>query len=67
MNIVTIATGFFRPGLTGRILAISEREIYVGQPGHTVKMIIPEFLIELNGVAQTQLCQYGRDFRMATT
>jgi len=67
LKVVTTSTGFFRPGIKGRIIGGGEREIFVGTPAQSV--VIPEFKLELTHKGKTwvhpTLCQYGRDFVFA--
>lgn len=63
LRIITTGTGVFKPGLTGTIVAGSEREIFIGLSGQETKHTIPEFTVLIDGQKHPrQFCQYGRDF-----
>lgn len=66
LNIITTATGYFKPGIKGKIVGINERVIYVGPFGNEQKTIIPEFTLEFidekGKTWQKDFCQYGKDF-----
>lgn len=61
LAIVTTDTGYFKPGLPGRIIGGSQREVYLGPNGHSFKTIIPEFEVEILDVRR-KFCEYGKDF-----
>lgn len=70
-KIITLATGYFKPGLTGKVVgAPVSRTVYLGADG--VKTEIPEFPVLLDGAnpkyaqrIEPKLCQLGRDFIFA--
>lgn len=67
IEIVTTDTGYFKPGLPGRIVAGSERVVFLGPFGHETRHVIPEFSVELldadgRVTSRMPFCQYGRDF-----
>ena len=68
IEIVTTDTGFFKPGLRGRILDAAERTVYLGPNANTVETRIAEYTVEIDPVApgdrpwRKEFCQYGRDF-----
>jgi hypothetical protein len=63
-EIITTPTGYFKPGLKGRIVGGGgERAVYLGPDGALQAAKIPEFTILLEGAEfAREFCQYGRDF-----
>ena len=71
VRIVTLGTGYFKPGLTGRVVGAPQpRTVFLG--ADCVETVIPEFPILLDCAnpklakrIRPQLCQLGRDFIFA--
>jgi hypothetical protein len=64
LAIITTPGGYFQPGLTGFIVAASDRVVY---PLSTLAapLKVPEFTIQLDRGTRRDYCQYGRDFVFA--
>lgn len=68
MNIVTTGTGFFKPGIKGRIVGTPEpRTVFLGPVGQEKRHVIAEYsvLLERDTAPRTG-CQLGRDFIFET-
>lgn len=64
MRIITTATGYWKPGLLGRIVGGAERLAFLGQ--HAPRTLLPEFTVELDRGERRDFCQFGRDFVFTT-
>jgi hypothetical protein len=67
IEIITTATGYFKPGLRGRVVNAGEREVFLG--ASLSRQTLPEFTLEIDGgrgkKSVREFCQYGRDFVFA--
>ena len=65
LDVITTGAGYFKPGLSARIVEGGERIVWLGETGHEVKTTLPEFTLEFPDGRRRQFCQYGRDFVFA--